>query len=629
MHALLSLLARSRRVALWALCAALASAAAGCAGKDDGLPAVVFEEPETAIDYDVVLEGAPSPEVTDIAEQSLSVYLLRDQGAPSVAFLRRRAESDVPTLLQLLRSRGYYTGTARVRVEAAAAGTQADADTQSERARVVLTIDPGPAFTLTRHSLRIERSGTVEPPALDAAALGSPVGRQALAAKIAGAESAAVRALKTGGFPYAAYRSRSGLADPKTATLEVESIIDAGPAYVFGDLGFAGLETVDEDYLRSYQPWKEGQSFNLTALTEFQRDLFATDLFRAVTVRIPDAPPEAAAEPAPLPVTVEAEEGPRHRIAGSLRYSTDLGPAVRASYEHRNLFGANERFLAQAEAGLVEQKIGFGVRKPQFLRPGQDLRTDLAFTRTVDDAYDAETISGFVGLERQLSPRWRVGIGGLAEASLIDDNGEDARAYLLGVPAFANYDSSNDLFNPTQGARLRLEATPFTGVNDGSDTEFLVLDAKGSAYLPLDAERRYIVAGRGRVATILAPEFTVIPPTRRLYSGGGNSVRGYAENYIGPLDDDDNPVGGRSAVEGGIEFRARLFGDIGGVVFAEAGSVSTEMVPDLDDGVQVAGGLGVRYFSPAGPIRVDVAVPVNRRSADDRFQVYFSIGQAF
>jgi len=398
---------------------------------------------------------------------------------------------------------------------------------------------------------------------------------------------------------------------------------------VFGPVSFEGLKQVDEDYLRTYVPWKEGATFNNSELTAFQRALFGTDLFRALTVGIPDAPPADGTQPAPLPVTVKAEEGPRRRISGSLRYSSDLGPAVRASFEHRNLFGANERLLLQAEVALLEQSVGIGLRKPQFLRPGQELVTDLTFTRSTLDAYDAETVTGFAGIERQITPRWRVGIGGLGEGSRINDSGVNTKDILLGIPTFAAYDGSNNLFDPTKGARLRIEATPFAGVQDGSNTEFFVLDNKGSAYLPLDSERRYVIATRGRLATILAPDLASVPATRRLYSGGGTSVRGYREDLIGPLDSKNNPIGGRSAVEAGVEFRARLFGDIGGVVFTEAGSVSTEMFPDFANGVQTAAGLGLRYYSPAGPIRLDVAVPLNRRSADDRFQVYFSIGQAF
>jgi translocation and assembly module TamA len=228
-----------------------------------------------------------------------------------------------------------------------------------------------------------------------------------------------------------------------------------------------------------------------------------------------------------------------------------------------------------------------------------------------------------------VTDHWRGGLGALTEASQIEDDGDDSTVYLLGAPFFAAYDGSNDLLDPTRGARLRLEATPFVGTQDNADTEFLTLNAVGSIYQPLDDSRGYVLAARGRVASILASDLDSVPATRRLYSGGGGSVRGYAEDFVGPLDDDNDPIGGRSAIEAGIELRARLYGDIGGVIFAEAGSVSTQGFPDFADGVQAAAGLGLRYYSPAGPIRIDFAVPVNPRSADDAFQVYFSIGQAF
>jgi translocation and assembly module TamA len=604
-------------------CLLLAAVTAGCSGKDDGFQPVEFKRPETTVSYEVVLEGSPSDEITDLAGLSLATYRLQDNEAASLAFLRRRAESDVPVLLKILRSRGYYSSSATVTVE----------ETGPGEARVIITAEPGPAYTLREHSLVVTQEGVISPPVLDAAALGSPVGGQALSAGIAAAEAAALAELHHGGFPYAGFEGRSGLADPDTAMLEVESTFDAGLAYSFGAVTFEGVETVDEDYLLSYMPWEPGESFNTAELHEFQRRLIATDLFRAAVVRPPKEPPEAppagAAEPVPLPVTVALEEGPRRRITGGMRYDTDKGPTWRATFEHRNLFGANERLLLEADAGFEEQRFGIILRKPQFLRPGQDLLTGVTLMRTVDDAYDANTLIGVVGLERELSRTWRGGLGVLGEASSIDDGGDEAEAYLLGVPFFAEYEGSNNLLNPTKGMRLRAEATPFLGVFDDSDTEFLVLDATGSIYQPLDKEHHYVIAARGRVAAILAPDLDSIPANHRLYAGGGGSVRGYAENFVGPLDSRDDPIGGRSALELGVELRARLFGNIGGVAFVDTGAVSTEMFPDFAEEVQVAAGLGLRYHSPAGPIRLDVAIPVDRRSADDAFQVYFSIGQAF
>ena len=610
----------SRRVLALAILVALG----GC-GEDDGLGPVVFSEPETQLDYEVTLIGSPSEAVTELAKLSLSAYRFQEKGIASLAFLRRRGEGDVPVLLKLLRSRGYYLSQAEARAE------ETGEETGKGTAMLTITIEPGEAFTLTKHALVIEQSGPINPPALLAADFGSRIGDQALSAKIAAAEVEAVTELQRLGYPYARFEGRKGLADPAAATLTVESRIVAGPPYVFGPVVYEGLEQVDQAYLETYLPWEPGQAFSVDALDEYQRELFGTELFAAATVQPPKAQPDggSGAHPAPLPVTVKVEEGPRRRVTGGFRYDTDLGPSVRASFEHRNIAGANERLLIQGEVGLVEQSFGIGLRKPQFRRPGQDLLGDFTFLRTTDDAFDALSLTAFAGLEREVNEEWKGGLGTLGEVSKIDDAGEDSTAYLFGVPFFAEYDGSNSLLNPTEGARLRFEATPFIGLEDSDIAEFLVLDATGSYYHPLDASRDYVIAARGRAASIPSRGLDVIPVTRRLYSGGGGSVRGFEENFIGPLDDSDDPVGGRSALEAGLEFRGRIWGDVGGVVFTEAGSVSTQVFPDFEEGIQVAAGLGLRYFSPAGPIRLDVAFPVNGRDADDFFQFYFSIGQAF
>lgn len=606
-------------------------------GRGDALPG--FEAvPRAAghVSYDIAIEGLPDEEIAAKAEASLLVYRLRAEGAPSLALLRRRARGDIDTLLRLLRSEGYYAASVEaevIRPEGADQGAaESTVDTSGGHARVVLRVDPGPPFRLADHRITVTHEGPEAPPALEAKALGSPVGRRARAARIAAAEQAAVALLRRRGFAYARFAGRSGTADPAAATLTVESRIEAGHAWRFGPLVLRGVETIDRNHLASYVPWKPGRLFDEELLAEFQRRLFETELFSAVSVRVPETPPAApAGEPggAVLPVIVEANEGPRRRISGSLRYDTDLGPEVSGAFLHRNLFGAGERLLLEARAGLHEQQAGVSLRKPQFLRPSQEGTLSLAGTRTVDDAFDALSFEARAGIERRLGRRRTVGLGGLAELSWVEDAGGKSANQLLGLPAFFAYDGSNDLLNPTKGARARVDLTPFFGLSDAAATGFLVLDARGSYYLPLDRKRRHVLAARGRFGMIPARELADIPANRRLYAGGGGSIRGYALDFVGPLDANNDPVGGRSAIEVGIEYRGRLFGDLGGVVFLDAGSVSTAILPDFADGAQVAAGIGLRYHTSLGPIRLDLAVPLDRRAVDDPFQVYFAIGQAF
>ncbi|MEO1494322.1 MAG: autotransporter assembly complex family protein [Pseudomonadota bacterium] len=618
-------------------------ATAGCGGggaDDDGLSGPLFDAPSTAISYEIVLTGLPEEEMVALAEGALAVYRQQEDGAQSRAFLKQRAKGDVDILKKILRSRGYYQGTVDIQVmdmpgdpasadadDPAPSSDDEPAEADPESALVEITVTPGSAFTLTGHDLTIEDpSGTA--PDLSAAALGSPVGSQAAAADIVGAERAAVDRLQRTGFPYANSGKRRAVADLESAEIEVTTPIDAGPAATFGPLRFNGLEDVRARYLRTYLPWEEGETFDLTKLRAFQQSLIGTDLFESVIVSPPETPPDTAG-PAPLVVRVDAEERPFQTLSAGLRYNTDDGPSVTGGYQHRNLFGENETLTVEAELGLQIQRFGVGYREPQYLRPGQDLTASLAFRREEDDAFDDLTVTAFAGLERKLTPLWTVGAGGLLEASLIEDDGEETTAFLGGLPVFAAYDSSDDTLDPTKGIRARADITPFIGLFDDELAPFLQLDTTASTYFDLTGEKKYIFAARGRFASILAEDLDTVPQTRRLYSGGGGSVRGFAQRFIGPLDENNDPTGGLSAVELGGEFRGRIFGDLGVVVFVEAGSVSEEQFPDFNEGVQAAAGVGFRYYSPAGPIRVDVALPINPRDADDAFQLYFSIGQAF
>ena len=594
----------------------------GCGGAEEDSDRPKFAKPETAVSYQTGIDGLPTEALTALAEESLATFRQQDDGAQSVAFLKRRAESDVDLVKKLLRSRGYYAGKVDVTV------TQPEnQDDNAQTANVMFSVDPGPAFTLVRHDFKVARDQDNLPP-LKASDFGSPVGDQAGAEQIVNAETAAVTNLRRKGFPYARRGKRRAVADLEKAEIEIDTPLDPGPQAVFGSIEFSGLEDVRERYLLTYLPWERGDVFDLEALRDYQQALLGTDLFETITVRPPKEAPDSDG-PIALPVRVVASERLFRTVSAGLRFSTDEGPSVTGGLEHRNIWGENETLTVEAELGIQVQELGIGYREPQYMRPGQDLLGSLVARREEDDAFDEIGVTATLGLQRRLTPRWVVGFGILAEASQITDQGVTSEVYLGGLPTFAEFDSSDDTLNPTEGERLRVELTPFAGSFAGDFAGFLTLDATGSTYFDLTDERKYVLATRGRVASILAEDLDKVPQTRRLYSGGGGSVRGFAQRFVGPLDTFNDPIGGLSAVELGAEFRAQFYGDLGGVVFLEAGTVGEDSFPDFDAGVQYAAGIGFRYFSPAGPIRVDLALPLNPRDADDAFQLYFSIGQAF
>lgn len=591
---------------------------AACGGEPE-FAASDFPRPETAVDYDVALEGVPGERLAETMEAALELYRRRERGAESLAFLRRRAEADLGTVRKILRSEGWFEAEARLEIAPSVEGG---------RALVRLSVAPGRRYTLGSHRFLLVETGAGAPPAApDAAALGSPVGRPARAAPILDAEAAAVEALRAAGRPYAARIGRDSVADPEAAEVTVETAIAAGPALVFGAARYEGLEAVDPAYLDTYLPFAPGDTADPAKLAEFQRALFGTGLFAAAAASLPEAPPSGPE----APVTVRLEEAPFRTVSAGALYSTDAGPAATGGFEHRNLAGANETLTLDALIGLEEQSLETRLRLPQRGRPGQDLLFGLDLRRIDDEAFEELGGTLSAGVERDLTPQLAFGYGALLELARLDEGpgvaAETSR--LVGLPLFAAWDGTDDKLDPSKGARARLGATPIAGVVGGAAAGFLVLDSAVSAYFDLTGEKRFVLAARARLGSVVAGDFDVVAANRRLYSGGGGSVRGYAERFIGPLDAEGEPTGGLSVAEIGAELRARVSGEVGLAGFVEAGSVSEAVFPAFDEGVQVAAGAGIRYFSPVGPLRFDIGVPLNPRRADDRFQFYLSIGQAF
>lgn len=592
-------------------CLVIVTTLAACGTDDLGFD---VPAPVDRIEYTVTLTGAPTDAVSDLAEETLALYLRQEDGAVSPAFLRRRADNDIGTLKSLLQSEGYYTA------EVTRVVTGGEDDTPLN---VEMVIEPGTAYALRAHAFDLQNASpnpTLPAPQM----LGSPVGERAQAILILEAEDAAVATLRGEGYAYARYVDRSAVADPDTGTLVVRSSIDAGHQHIFGPMTYVGLTSVEEEYLNTYITWQQGQIYDALAVSQFQQDLIRTELFNTVTVE----PPQDAPDYAALPLTVTVDERKERTGSIGLRYDTDAGVTLNASLEHRNLLGRNENALFEIELGETDSSLGLSFRVPQFNRDGQTLTLATAISDVDEDAYDGviATIGG--GVERELNDEWRVGASAVYENSNIDEDGVDTDISIAGLPLFAAFDNTGDPLDPRSGMRGRLTLAPFGGDVNGESVSFVRIDGRIAGYLALNEERSLVLASRARIGSIIANDVYDVPITRRLFSGGGGSVRGFASNSLGPEDSDGDARGGLSVVEIGTELRFGIVGDLGGVVFAEAGQVSDSVAPQFDD-LRSAVGTGIRYYSPIGPIRADLAFPLDPDDDEDGFQFYLAIGQAF
>jgi len=574
---------------------------------------------ETEVAYEVQIEGIEQPELLELLRQSSQLVVLSDKPPATAIGLRRRAEDDIDRLQTALRSEGYYD-----------AKIDLDLGSGTLPAKVTLTIEQGPRYTLAAYDISYVDGSTPQDdarPRLED--IGVTLGMAARAPAVVAAEQDLVEHLQDRGHPIARVAERKTFINRDRREMTVRLSVDAGPPATFGPLAFEGRESIDASYLRRIAEWPEGTVYDRRVVRDLQRRLSGTGLFSTVNAE----PAGAVNADGSLPVTVTLVEREHRSIGAAAAYSTDIGPSLEIFWEHRNLMGENEKLRLSATGSPVEQSGEIDFRKPAFLRADQDLLANLTGGHEETDAYERQWFESLAALERPFLENWRVSAGVSFGYEIVDENADNntgERSFeLFGLPLTASRDTTDDPLDPHSGTRLQLSLTPYTGVGSES-LLFLTAVAGGSAYYAIDREERFVLAGRARVGSIVGETTAALPASRRFYAGGGGSIRGYEYQLVGPIDKDEEPLGGTSLVELGGELRMRVTEEIGVVPFLDGGTVYDDPWPSDKETLRWAAGLGLRYFTGFGPVRLDVAFPLNPRDGvDDAFQFYISFGQAF
>ena len=314
-------------------------------------------------------------------------------------------------------------------------------------------------------------------------------------------------------------------------------------------------------------------------------------------------------------------ERPRHAVAFNVAYSTDTGATGGTTFTYRNVFGNAETLtlsanLTQAETGAEIQAPGYNVTltftQPDWLRRDQTLTSTLGYVKENLYAYSRKVELGGVTLSRKLSDRWSASVGVTGVQERVTQEGVTTSYTLAGLPIGVKYDSTgpDGLFNPTHGIKATATVTP-TDSLAGHGSFFTIAQLGGSTYFNLASiEGRSVLALRALVGTIQGASTFAVPPDQRLYAGGSGTVRGYKYQSVGPRFASYRPIGGTSLDTATIEFRQRFGESLGAVAFIDAGQVGTTSAP-FTGTVQAGAGIGARYYTSIGPIRLDVAVPLD------------------
>lgn len=548
----------------------------------------------------------------------LSVLRANEDRPANAAQIDRRAREDAEMLDELLRAEGYYAARVRTGVEPSGNDLLVVLDvTPGEQYRVAEVALPGLVGTGARADDLRDVYGLAE---------GAPVNADAILA----AEDRLRASIGLSGFPFAEVLPSAVVVDHGTRTATVTVNIDSGGERRFGRILKSDDRVFDAEHVTDLARFAPGDLYSDEQLDDLRRAIVQTGLVSSVR-----AEPVEGAVPGTVDIRVEVEPAPPRTIAGELGYGTGEGARAEISWTHRNLFPPEGALTLRGVLGTREQLAGVIFRRNNFRARDRVLTVQAIAAHLERDAYEADTVLLSASLERQTNIffqkdwTWSLGaeLAATDERDVILSTGQPRRrTYFIGaLPTSLAYDGTDDLLDPKQGFRLSGRLSPELSLV-GSAFGYARIQIDGSIYLPFGD--RVVAAGRVRVGTIAGAPRDAIAPSRRFYAGGGASVRGYGFQQIGPRDPNGDPIGGRSLSEFSIEARVRAFGNFGVVPFLDGGNISTGPIPGVSD-YRFGAGIGVRYYSNFGPIRIDVGTPLNPQAGDPRVAVYVSLGQAF
>jgi translocation and assembly module TamA len=626
----------------------------GLWGSDETPPPVS----RTAISYAVTvdIEGGDGALKTAVTDAS-SLYTLRKDPPPDGDALARRAESDFGPIIDAMWGAGYYDATVTISIDRASmsilssdiAGFARAAESYRNRevAPVSINVNPGQLFSV--RSIRVisadgaELSEAELPPRIVPLKPGDP----AAGGDLRAAQARIVDYFRKEGRPLVKVGSVAPVVDHAAHVMDVTFTVDPGPIAPFGEPTMNGPNNFNPAIARSFLYIYPGEPYSPQAIEDARNTIRQIPAVGGVRIT------EGTALDAygRLPYTVDVEDRLPYAIGASAKYSTTNGPAGQVYWEDRNVFGGAERLRLQADVFyappwyVTSQDIrsfsidDIGWRfSASFLKPAlfgtpNDLLVDALGERVSTSGagflgYEVEDADATVALRHRFGQNFWMQAGIEAQTGVATDALGRVNYTLVGVPVSANYDTTDSKLDPTRGVRLNASVAGYPTAL-GSTVDLVQGKARASAYYSLDPDSRFVLAGLIGLGAMGGADLADIPANWRFYAGGGGSVRGYAYDELGPTGPFGAVIGGRSLVTASAELRVRVTDAIGIVPFFDAGNAFATSFPNFSAPLATAVGVGLRYYTAIGPIRADVAFPLERRPGSGPVAFYVSIGQAF
>jgi translocation and assembly module TamA len=567
---------------------------------------------------------------------SSDLEALRRNSEVSAFALVLRARQDVERLRQVLDSAGYYGARIDITLDGHSLdepelATMLEAVPTGQEVRVRVAVDRGPLY----HVREVRIDGAL--PESARTELGVASGMPAVAADALAARDRVLASLQQQGYAFASADTPIAYVDGREPLIDLEFPVVAGAPVTLGELRLQGLGRTHEAIVRSRIRVQPGERYDPRVLERARRDLLALGVFSGVSVGLPAADDDSHQ----APVTFQFTERKRHAVKLTADYSTDLGTDAGITWTDRNVWGNAEQLELGANAmnlgGKATRAVGYDVQanlvRPDPRRSERTQRYSASAIKQSLQAYDVQSVTLGAQLEQRYSEWWTGSAGLQLRRSRITQQGQDYNYLLLSLPLAARYDNTrqgNPLLDPVRGMRAAILLSPAQAL-DQPRRALLITQASVAAYVDFtrggDAGRT-VLAARGIIGNVYGASQFRLPPDQRFYAGGSATVRGYRYQSIGPQFADGTPAGGTTLAAAGVELRQRIGQRFGAALFVDTGQVTASKLP-FNGTWSVGAGAGLRVYTPIGPVRIDLAVPVSPSPGADRFQLYIGLGQAF
>ncbi|SDK48423.1 autotransporter assembly complex protein TamA [Paracoccus chinensis] len=537
------------------------------------------------------------------------------------------ARADYSRLLGLLYDEGFYDSIVEIRLDGVEAAGIAPLDAPEIVRQVVVTVDPGQAFRYSRAEIAPVARGTELPEDYR-------VGEIARTSDMRTAARAGVTGWRDQGHAKAEVAATEIIADHEIHRVESRIALSPGPQVRFGQLRATGNQRLSTRRLYKIAGFPEGERFDPETLEEVRRRLRRTGVFSSITLE----EAETLGPGNTLDVNLTVLEQRLRRIGGGFEISSTDGALISGYWMHRNLLGGGERLRVDAEAKDIgsgtsgrDYRLGVRIDRPATITPDITASVEARAERLREEDYDLDL--GVLGFGLTWLPSERLTGQTTLEyrRSRVRDDTGITDFEILALPTSVTWDRRDEPTDAKRGYWLTATGTPFYGLNEAGSGLRLV--GEGRAYRSFGTDNRFTLAARARAGSIWGSDIAETPREFLFYSGGGGSVRGQPYESLGVrvIEGPDGvtvKTGGMSVANLTAEARVQVRPRIGVVAFADAGRVWADSSFEGQTDWHAGAGLGVRYNTPIGPLRLDVAGPVGGDTGEG-VQLYLGLGQAF